>query len=535
MSSVIERAGTARSGARPESRPLDLILPQLAQDPRRVDMQATWQAFCLEMDGQVQAAITRGQSPAEVAYAVGELVHNYFHARGVALTSHELRKLAGELMTEPARAARPPAMDDWGTVDPDDQPLPGPLVSFADEPLHRASRSAGDWTGEEPSPPIVEMSSSVFDDVPSPLVNIVGREEANFERLSAQTVARVRSRLPPATPREEALRAIDAAVDEVLREEKQALPVEARDRLVTSALGEICGLGPIDRLWADRSVRAIFVNGPQAVFVDRGSGTEAVPDHHFRDAAHLLEIARRLAPTGDVAEVKLRDGSGTVIFAPAAPDGPVLALRRAAAGEATFERLVAAGVLDAAMASLLRLAARGRLNVLVVGPEGSGKTALLAAIARDLDPASRLVTLGRRRDFRWSASGKVELLASEAASYATLLAAAGRLQPQLLVLDSVERGDISDVARHLAQGGRGVLVGCETSLITPALSRAVDIVVRLERGRDGLFRVVSLADAASVAVFVHEDGRFHRRSTTPAFAEILRAAGQGEALASLLG
>jgi len=535
VSSVIERAGAAQMRARLKARSLDLILPQLTQDPRCQDMQATWRAFCLEMDGQVRAVAARGRSPAEVAYAVGGLVHDYFHARGVTLTSHELRKLVAELTVEPVLPSRPAALDGGDGLEFNDQPSADPLVSFTDEPPHRTGQSTDDWTGDERSAPVLDVSDSVFGEAPSPLVNIVSREEANFERLFAQTVARVRTRLAKEAPREEALRAIDAVVDEVLREEKQVLPMEVCDKLVTAALSEICGLGPIDRLWADCSVRAIFVNGPQAVFVERGGTMEAAADFHFRDAAHLLDVARRLAPAGGVVEVQLRDGSGTVIFPPVAPDGPVLVLRRAAAGEATFGRLIAAGVLDAAMASLLRLAARAPLNMLVVGPEGAGKTALLAAIARDLDPACRLVTLARRRDFVWSAPGKVELLATEAAPYAALLAVAGRLQPQLLVLDGMDRNDTDAVARHLAQSARGVVVGCETLALTPALARMVDMVVRLDRGRDGQFRIVSLADAASIAVFVHEDGRFQRRFATPAFAEILRTAGHGEALATLLG
>ena len=181
--------------------------------------------------------------------------------------------------------------------------------------------------------------------------------------------------------REAAAAAIDAALDAVLAGEP-----ERRERLARLALSELCGLGPIDRIWADRSIRAVFVNGPAAIYVERNGVLEASPER-FRDQAHLAELVGRLVrrPSPDAVLFRLRDGGeGMVIFPPAAPAGPVLVLRRGEPGNATFERLIAAGTLDPSMADLLRIAARCRLNMLMVGPERSGKTALLAALARDL-------------------------------------------------------------------------------------------------------------------------------------------------------
>ena len=209
------------------------------------------------------------------------------------------------------------------------------------------------------------------------------------------------------------------------------------------ALSELVGLGLIDRLWADRTVRAIFVNGPKAVFVERNGLVEAAGEV-FRDEAHLVALLGRLVarPASGVAEFTLRDGSvGTVIFPPAAPMGPVLTLRRGEPGTATLERLVRSGMLAPAIADLLRIAARSGLDMLVSGPEGSGKTALLAAIARDLDGVARVVTVARHRQFRWAAPSKVELWSRRASPFPVVLAAAARLQPSLLVLNSIRLED----------------------------------------------------------------------------------------------
>ena len=145
--------------------------------------------------------------------------------------------------------------------------------------------------------------------------------------------------------REAAAAAIDAALDAVLAGEP-----ERRERLARLALSELCGLGPIDRIWADPSIRAVFVNGPAAIHVERNGVLEASPER-FRDRAHLAELVGRLVrrPSPDAVLFRLRDGGeGMVIFPPAAPAGPVLVLRRGEPGNATFERLIAAGTLDPA-------------------------------------------------------------------------------------------------------------------------------------------------------------------------------------------
>ena len=200
-------------------------------------------------------------------------------------------------------------------------------------------------------------------------------------------------------------------------------------------------------------------------------------------------------------------------------------------GAATLDRLVRAGMLAPAIADLLRIAARGALNMLVSGPEGSGKTALLAAISRDLDNVARVVTVARHRQFRWTALSKVELVASQASPYPMLLAAAARLQPGLLVLDSIGLEDVPALTERLLRGERGTLAAVGPEAMAAALARSADLIVRLDRGRDGLPRAVSLEDAGGQQIFVHEGGEFRWRATTPAFAPILQAKGYGEALA----
>jgi len=448
VNSELERTDAIAGDGRRQARAPGEIFP-LRDDPTRArQMQETWHSFGGEMADAVRTALDASRSPPEIAYAIGEIVHNYFRTRGVILTSYELRRLVAELLAVPRPAET--------------------LVAFIGTPA--AGETA--WTGDEPGMPGPALPDAVFEGPPSRLVD----------------------RAPRDSP------------------------------------------GPIDRLWADRSIDALFVNGPGALHVERNGVLEASAER-FRDHAHLREFIRRLVPhpSSPAVPFRLRDGGeGLVIFPPAAPDGPVLVLRRGAAGEATFERLIASAILDRAMADLLRIAARCRLNMLVVGPARSGKTALLAALARDLGEV-RVVTLARHRAFHWSSPSKVELVVPADSAFATLLAAAAQLAPHLLVVDAVRPGDGAALAEHLSRGGRGIVAALEPSSMAGLPRRAIDLVVRLDRLRDGLCGVVAMEDETGAPIFLHQAGRFGRGTAAPSFAGLVHKAGYGEALASVLG
>lgn len=521
MSSVLERpsatAGEMPSGARS----LDWIFPLPGDATRGRQMQETWQTFCGGMDGAIRALLDKSRSPPEIAYAIGELVHNYFRTRGVTLTSFELRRLVAEvlLLQRQVPESPPPDLE---------------LVVFTAEP----AANAKPWSGDEPAPPTPRVPDSTFQAPPSPLVELPVRDTVSPDGLLATVVARARVRLKTGVDRATAREAIDAVVAD--------LPAEGRERLALLALSEICGLGLIDRLWADRSIQAVVVNGPDAVFVER-NGALVPAQERFRDRAHLLDVVSRLArlPPSGIADFRLRDGSeGTVVMPPAAPSGPVLFLRRGEPGAATFERLIASEMLDRPIADLLRIAVRCRLKMLIAGPEGSGKTALLAAIARDFGSA-RTVTVARHRAFGWPSPSKVELAVPSdgagGASFSALLAAGVRLRPDFLLVDSAEAPDLPALGAALgtapgaalSRGERASVVAIPEAMAA-ALESRVDLIVRLGRARDGLFHVVSVTDSSGGRLFGYENGRFHRGTAQPSFAGRVQDAGYGEALSAAL-
>jgi hypothetical protein len=507
MSSRSDLPGPGGAG---QPRPLEQIFPLRGDANRAREMQATWRSFCRDRLEAVRGVLEAGRSPPEIAYQLGELLHNHFRTRGVTLTSYELRRLVAELLAlhGPAEEAHEP-LHESPTPPPaaetETAPAkPEPVVAFEREP------PKSPWPGDAPPPPSApapKVPEKALEPPPSPIVTVSPRESAPFEGLLG--------------------RALDLAKGRLGATESPA-PRAVADQPVAG----VAGPSLIDRLWSDRAVRALFINGPHAVSVEREGTVQAVAEG-FRDEAQLTELVTRLVgrPASGMADFRLRDGStGFVIFPPAAPGGPVLSLRRAEAGQATLEGLVSVGMLDRPVAELLRLCVRARLNLLVAGPSGSGKTALLAALIRDLDPALRLVTVASHRHFQQTAASRVELVTSAAAPFAMLMAAASRLDAGLLVLDGVSPGDAASVSDRLRQGPPGVVAAIDPETLS-ALARAVDLVVRIDRV-DGQPRVLAVEDCGGMAAFALEDGKLARGK--PAFAAILQARGQGEALAKLL-
>jgi type IV secretory pathway ATPase VirB11/archaellum biosynthesis ATPase len=522
MSMAADRPESGAAAARP--RPLDQIFPLRGDANRGREMQATWRSFCRDRSPAVKTVLSAGRSPPEIAYQLGELLHNHFRTRGVTLTSDELRRLVAELLTPHGPPSHGPS--------PAPEGKPAGLEKTEEE---EASPLADRWSGDTVSMVRPSVPEKPVQPPPAPAVTVAPREPVPFAQLLTRALALAKGRLV-SRDRQAVRVAVDEAVASVAGEQGGELSVDARERLAAVALTEMAGLGLIDRLWSDRTVRAIFVNGPASIVVDRDGTLETVSER-FRDQAHLVELVSRLVglPTSGMADFRLRDGtSGFVIFPPMAPDGPILTLQRYEPAEATLERLVSGGQLDQPMADLLRLGVRSRLNMLVTGPAGAGKTALLAAIARDVDAAQRVVTVARHRHFRSAVASKVELVASPMAPFASLIAAGARLEPALLVLDGVESEDVAALSNRLVRGESGILASIRPDTMPPELAQSVDFVARLGRGEDGRFGVTAIEDSAGSAIFRREGGKLSRETTAPALAAKVRLRGHGEALAQLL-
>lgn len=574
LSSASERPHADQSHHRDESRPrpLDQIFPMQEGDANRSrEMQSAWRSFCRDRLEAVRGVLGAGRSPPEIAYQLGELLHNHFRTRGVTLTSYELRRLVAELLSlhDPADERHEPVSTSAPATSPPAPTVQGPPppVAAAPEPPPKkepaiASRPRAaappavvpvvafereprqPWPGDVPQAPPPAVADKALEPPPSPIVKVAPREPAPLERLLSRAIdlAKGRSVPPPSSAAAEppvapAEKPPAAAVEKppavVASNEKP--PTAVVKKTPAAAANEMAKLSLIDRLWSDRSIQAIFVNGAQSVFIERGGTLHAVKEV-FRDEAHLNELVTRLVgrPDSGMAEFQLRDGTtGIVILPPHAPSGPVLTMRRADPGQATLDRLVAGGAIDRPIVELLRLGIRARLNMLVTGPQYCGKTALLVALVRDLEPSVRAVTVAAHRHFAWPMASKVELVAAPPTSIAKLIPPAARLEPGLLVLDGVTLQDVAALAERLLRGAPGTLAALGTEAMSDALVRSVDLVARIDR-IDGAFRVVTIEDSTGAMIFRHENGKLVRGTTTPAFAPSLQARGHGVTLSKLL-
>jgi pilus assembly protein CpaF len=207
-------------------------------------------------------------------------------------------------------------------------------------------------------------------------------------------------------PPEELARQISEVVGEILAEEKLQLNTSEQRDLVTALLNDLLGLGPLEVLLADETVSDIMVNGPKQVYVER-KGKLQITDVAFRDNAHVMSICtrivsrigRRVDETSPLCDARLPDGSRVnIIIPPLALDGPSISIRKFAKHKITLEVMERQQNLSSEMATVLKIAGRCRLNILISGGTGSGKTnATERAVADDRSRRAHRHHRGRGR------------------------------------------------------------------------------------------------------------------------------------------
>jgi pilus assembly protein CpaF len=292
---------------------------------------------------------------------------------------------------------------------------------------------------------------------------------------------------------------------------------------------DVVGAGPLEPLLRTPGVTDVLVNGPDAVYLDRGAGLELTPVR-FADDEAVRRLAQRLAAAGGrrlddaTPHVDLRLPDGTrfhAVLAPLARPGTSVSLRVPRQRVFTLDELVAAGSVDADGAALLRDVIEARLAFLVSGGTGTGKTTLLAALLSLVAPGERIVLVEDASELRPAHPHVVGLEArpaniegAGAVDLRTLVRQALRMRPDRLVVGEVRGGEVVDLLAALNTGHEG---GCGTlhansALDVPArvealalaaglgreaahsqLASAVDVVLHLVRGRDGVRRLGQVA------------------------------------------
>ncbi|MBL6428506.1 MAG: CpaF family protein [Maritimibacter sp.] len=310
-------------------------------------------------------------------------------------------------------------------------------------------------------------------------------------------------------------RAISALVVTHLNDNRIQMGSDSFKRLVGELIDEVMGLGPLEPLLADDSVSDILVNGHRNVFVERGGLLERAPTT-FRDEKHLLRIidkivsrvGRRIDESQPWVDARLPDGSRVnAIIRPCAIDGPSLSIRKFSADKLTMEKLVSQGALSRNAAAFLHAAVGARMNVLISGGNGSGKTTMLNALSSFIDRRQRIVTIEDAAELQLQQEHVVRLETRPAnvegageVSQRLLVKNALRMRPDRIVIGEVRGPEAFDMLQAMNTGHDGSMTTIHANTARDAISRLEQMVVMI--GNDFPLSAVRAQVAAGINIVV---------------------------------
>ncbi len=356
--------------------------------------------------------------------------------------------------------------------------------------------------------------------------------ENAFSQLRGRVLEMVEPSAAAELPAEELRRQIEVLVHELASRDKIEITAREQHQLAEELAHDMVGYGPLQPLLADDRITDILVNGPDNVYVERGGRLERT-NVRFRDGAHIANIAqkiaagvgRRIDESSPMVDARLPDGSRVnVIFPPLALDSPTISIRKFSRRRPDFRVMVTNGTMTPPLARLLEIAARCRLNILISGGTGSGKTTLLNAMSKMIDNGERVVTIEDAAELQLqqphvvrletrppNLEGKGEITQRD------LLRNALRMRPDRIIVGEVRGPEAFDMLQAMNTGhdgsictvhantGRDALVRIENMVqmgsfnlplraIRMQIASAIDIVVQIERMRDGVRRVIEIVE-----------------------------------------
>jgi pilus assembly protein CpaF len=375
----------------------------------------------------------------------------------------------------------------------------------------------------------------------------IGAERARGDDGSADGVGYYRRRLVEevdlneiAVLSEEQRRArLERVVGRMVSREGPVLSTAERSRLIRRVVDEAVGLGVLEPLLADDSVTEIMVNGTDEIYVERNGRIERA-DIAFSDEAQLFQtidrivstVNRRVDESSPMVDARLPTGERVnVIIPPLALRGPTMTIRRFPR-LFTLDELVEIGSLDAPSADLLRAFVRAKLNMVISGGTGAGKTTMLNALSAAVPDGDRIITVEDNAELRLQQPHVVTLEARPAnvegkgeVTIRDLVRNSLRMRPDRIIVGEVRGAETVDMLQALNTGHEGSLVTLHSNSCDDAIHRlatlasmselqipfealrdqinsAIDVIVQVDRFADGARRVSEVAVVAS-----------HRRET----------------------
>ena len=344
---------------------------------------------------------------------------------------------------------------------------------------------------------------------------------------------------------------VTVAISEILDEEGRLLTDADRARLIEEIKNELLGLGPLEPLLWDDEITDILVNGPSQVYVERG-GKLYLTDVSFQDDQHLMliidrivsQVGRRVDEASPMVDARLPDGSRiNAIIPPLALDGPSLSIRRFGKRRYAVDDLVAKDSITPDMVEFIRAIIRARLNVLVCGGTGSGKTTMLNCISAFIPVDERVVTIEDSAELVLqqphvvrletrppNVEGKGEITARE------LVRNTLRMRPDRIIVGEVRGSEVFDMLQAMSTGHDGSLCTIHANTPRDSMSRlemmmllggwsipqramrqqissALNVIVHVSRLSDGTRKVMKISELVGMEgemIMMQDLYEFHR-------------------------
>ena len=281
-------------------------------------------------------------------------------------------------------------------------------------------------------------------------------------------------------------------VEKVLEENPFAVPVSERSKIVSDLKDEMLGLGPIEVLLKDPTVTEVMVNGPKKIFVER-MGRLQLTDIQFHDDSHVMNIIERiLSPIGrhidesvPLVDARLEDGSRVnIIIPPLSLVGPCITIRKFATKALSVDNLITFGTLDRKMADFIKACIQARINILVSGGTGSGKTTTLNVLSSFITENERIVTIEDAAELKLQQEHVVTLESRPAniegngeITIRDLVKNALRMRPDRIIVGEVRGGEALDMLQAMNTGHDGSLTTAHANNPRDALSRLETMVL----------------------------------------------------------
>lgn len=349
---------------------------------------------------------------------------------------------------------------------------------------------------------------------------------------------------------------ISALASEALDEMSVALNKDDRSTLVQELYDEVMGLGPLEPLLKDETVNDILVNGPNRVFVER-AGKLQLTDVTFRDERHLLRIidkivsavGRRVDESNPYCDARLADGSRfNCMVPPVAVDGSLVSIRKFKKEKLKIEDLVRFGAFTEEMAAYLQAAVSCRLNIIVSGGTGSGKTTTLNALSSFIDNTERVLTIEDTAELQLQQVhvGRMEsrppnVEGKGAVTQRDCLRNALRMRPDRIIVGETRGEEVIDMLQAMNTGHDGsmttihannprdgisrlenmvAMAGIEMPLkaVRSQIASAVNLIVQASRLQDGSRRMVSITEITGMegeVISMQEVFRYERLGIEP--------------------